>query len=76
MDTRPKSGDIGGQYGVNISDTKGTLGKYRYLLIAASRTESDDPYGNTFFSEINVIAADQPEPPLAIPPGSVKIAPN
>ena len=74
VDTRPKSGDVGGQYGVSISDTQGTLGKYRYLLIAASRTESQDPYGNTFFSEINVIDADKPAPPLAIPPGSVKMS--
>jgi thiol-disulfide isomerase/thioredoxin len=72
VDTRPKSGDVGGQYGVSISGDKGTLGKYRYLLMAASRTESNDTYGNTFFSEINVIDADKPAPPLAIPPGSVK----
>jgi hypothetical protein len=58
VDTRPKAGEPGGQYGVSISDTKGALGKYRYLLIAASRTEDSDDYGNTFFSEINVIDAD------------------
>jgi hypothetical protein len=60
VDTRPKAGEPGGQYGVSISDTQGVLGKYRYLLIAASRTESDDGFGNTFFSEINVIDADKP----------------
>jgi hypothetical protein len=55
VDTRPKTGEPGGQYGVSIADSAGPLGKFRYLLIAASRTESDDDDGNTFFSEINVI---------------------
>jgi hypothetical protein len=54
VDTRPKSGDGGGQYGVNVSNTDGALGKYRYLLFDISRTESDDDFGNTFFSEINI----------------------
>jgi hypothetical protein len=57
VDTRPKTGETGGQYGVSISDTTGELGKFRYLLVAASETESDDAFGNTFFSEINVIDA-------------------
>jgi hypothetical protein len=55
VDTRPKAGEGGGQYGVRISDTAGALGKFRYLLIAAKATETDDEFGNTFFSEINVI---------------------
>jgi hypothetical protein len=58
VDTRPKSGDGGGQYGVNISDSTGLIGKFRYLLFDMSRTEADDSFGNTFYSEINVIAAD------------------
>ena len=72
VDTRPKTGVGSGQYGVSISDTKGPLGKYRYLLIAASRTEADDDFGNTFYSEINVIDADKPAPPPAITPGASK----
>ena len=43
-------------------------------LIAARRTESEDPFGNTFYSEINVIDADKPAPPPAIAPGSVKVS--
>ncbi len=74
VDTRPKTGDGGGQNGVSISDTRGALGKFRYLLIAARRTESEDTFGNTFYSEINVIDADKPAPPLAIAPGSVKVS--
>jgi hypothetical protein len=55
VDTRPKEGDGGGQYGVSISDTIGSLGKCRYLLIDTSRTENDDQFGNTFFSEIDIV---------------------
>jgi len=57
VDTRPKDGKPGGQYGVSISDCQGSLGKYKYLLFDCSRTESDDEFGNTFYSEIDVIAA-------------------
>jgi Domain of Unknown Function (DUF1080)/Peptidase of plants and bacteria len=61
VDTRAKSGANGGQYGVSISDTEGNLGKYRYLLFDVSRTEEDDAFGNTFYSEIDVLAqADGP----------------
>ena len=56
VDTRPKQGDGGGQYGVSISDTNGSLGKYRYLLFDCYVTETDDDFGNTFYSEIDVIA--------------------
>ena len=58
VDTRPKTGDAGGQYGVSISDKAGVIGKYRYLLMAVVKTEDDDNWGNTFYSEINVIDAD------------------
>jgi hypothetical protein len=55
VDTRPKEGTGGGQYGVSISDTSGALGKYRHLLFDTSSTENDDPFGNTFYSKVNVI---------------------
>ncbi len=54
VDTRPKEGEGGGQYGVSISDSGGALGKFRYLLFDVSRTEATDPFGNTFYSEIDV----------------------
>jgi hypothetical protein len=47
--------DVGGQYGVSISDSEGPIGKYRYLLFDISRTEAEDPFGNTFYSEIGVV---------------------
>src|ERR1035437_7867197 len=55
VDTRPKEGEGGGQYGVSISNPEGTLGQYRYLLFDISRTEADDDFGNTFYSELDVI---------------------
>jgi hypothetical protein len=57
VDTRPRDGGrLGGQYGVNIRRKAGTLGKFRYLLFDAVEAEYDDPFGNTFFSEIDVVA--------------------
>lgn len=57
VDTRTPQGDPGGQYGVSIRKATGPLGKYRHLLFACSSTEGDDDWGNTFYSEIDVIAA-------------------
>jgi len=56
VDTRPKGDDPGGQYGVSIAGRSGGLGQYRYLLFECSATEMQDDYGNTFYSEIDVIA--------------------
>lgn len=55
VNTLPKSGDGGGQYGVSVANTDRTIGKYRYLLFDVSATEDDDDFGNTFYSEIDVI---------------------
>ncbi len=58
VDTR-KSGD-GGQYGISVTAPHGILGKYRYLLFSFVATETDDDAGNTFYSEIDVIAKKTP----------------
>jgi hypothetical protein len=55
VDTRTKFGENGGQYGVSVSGSAGSLGKYRYLLFSVFQTELDDEFGNTFYSEIDVI---------------------
>jgi hypothetical protein len=55
VDTRPQAGGGGGQYGVSIADSDGTLGTFQYLLFDISRTESEDMFGNTFYSEIDVV---------------------
>jgi len=60
VDARPKAGKAGGQYGVSTSDTGGSLGRYRYLLFDISKTEAVDPFGNTFYSEIDVIDKNAP----------------
>lgn len=54
VDTRPREGESGGQYGVTIRDSAGTIGNYRYLLFDVFETEGDDDWSNTFFSEIDV----------------------
>ena len=56
VDTRPEQGEGGGQYGVSITDTTGSLGRFRYLLFDSIPSEIDDSFGNTFFSEIDVVA--------------------
>lgn len=60
VDTRPGEAPGGGQYGVSISDPEGNIGMYRYLLFEISRTENRDTFGNTFFSEIDVIDPNMP----------------
>src|SRR5262249_40072850 len=70
VDTRPSSGLGGGKYGVSIADSDRALGKFRYLLFDIARTEADDDFGNTFYSEIDVIgngeaAAQTEAPPVA-----------
>jgi hypothetical protein len=55
VSTLPERGPEGGQYGVVVSNTNGSLGKYRYLLFDFYVTELNDDWGNTFYSEIDVI---------------------
>ena len=55
VDTRTDEED-GGQYGVSITDASGTLGKFRYLLFDLYPVEVADNSGNTFYSEIDVVA--------------------
>jgi len=59
VDTRPAGAEMGGQYGVSIS-LPGGFRAVRYLLFVCSATESSDDFGNTFYSEIDVIAASKP----------------
>lgn len=66
VDTRPKTGEPGGQYGVSISNPAGEVGKFRYLLFDMATTETDDTFGNTFYSEIDVIEAVPPVKPVLI----------
>lgn len=58
VDTRRDGKALGGQYGVSIADPDGNVGRFRYLLFACSQTEGEDPFGNTFYSEIDVVGKD------------------
>ncbi|MCX8108384.1 MAG: basic secretory family protein [Verrucomicrobiae bacterium] len=70
VDTRAKAGPGGGQYGVSVSSAEGALGRFRYVLLDIQRTESEDPFGNTFYSEVDVVSVDAgfvANPPAASP---------
>ena len=60
VDTRPNTTGTGwnGQYGVNITDTRGLLGNYRYIKLAVQSTKSplqpNPTMANTLYSEIDV----------------------
>lgn len=62
VDTRPQGEEMGGQYGVSLAAKSGRIGSYRYLLFDCSATEMQDNWGNTFYSEIDVIEAKAPSP--------------
>jgi hypothetical protein len=51
VSTLPQQDEDGGQYAASVSD----VGKYRYLLFDCYVTELYDNWGNTFYSEIDVI---------------------
>lgn len=68
VDSRPATGERGGQYGVSVTHSSGTLGEFRFLLFDIARTDRSDPFGNTFFSEVDVVergAPPEPEPAVA-----------
>ena len=52
VSTLPESAAMGGQYAASVND----LGKQRYLLFDVYVTELYDNWGNTFYSEIDVIS--------------------
>ena len=51
VSTLPNDGEMGGQYAASVTG----VGKYRYLLFDVYVTELYDNWGNTFYSEIDVI---------------------
>lgn len=55
VDTSTSQGLQGGQYGVGITSPAGSLGRYRHLMFDCFVTETSDDWGNTFYSEIDVI---------------------
>jgi hypothetical protein len=59
VNTLPQQGEDGGQYAASVTEASGSLGKYRYLLFDCYVTELYDNWGNTFYSEIDVISTPQ-----------------
>ena len=51
VSTLPEQGEDGGQYAASVTN----VGKYRYLLFDCYVSELYDNWGNTFYSEIDVI---------------------
>lgn len=68
VDTRTSGGEPGGPYGVSITNPGGQVGSFRYLLFDVQSTREGDPFGQTFFSEIDVVDRDapatEPAPPV------------
>lgn len=65
VDTRLSRPDGGAQCGVSITDTAGVIGNYRFLLFDIVPTETDDDFGNTFYSEIDVVELNAPVKPAS-----------
>jgi hypothetical protein len=58
VSTLSDQGEEGGQYAASVMNPGGSLGKHRYLLFDCYVTELHDNWGNTFYSEIDVIAGE------------------
>jgi hypothetical protein len=58
VSTLPDKGDDGGQYAASVSE----VGNARYLLFDCYVTELYDNWGNTFYSEIDVIPVSSRTP--------------
>jgi hypothetical protein len=55
VSTLSDKGEEGGQYAASVANANGSLGEYRYLLFDCYVTELHDNWGNTFYSEIDVV---------------------
>ena len=63
VDTRKAAEKFGGQYAVCVTNNSSTLGAFRYFLWDVQPTDNNDPFGQTFYSEIDVVSVDPaPEP--------------
>ncbi len=61
----------GGQHVARIFDTQSPLGHFRHLLFVVKASELDDPFGNTFFSEIDIVAGDAEKLQRVLPARSI-----
>ncbi len=64
VDTRTDGKALGGQYGVSIAGKENArLGKFQHLLFEIAATETDNSFGLTFFSEIDILDGQEYPPP-------------
>jgi hypothetical protein len=54
VDTRPAAGPRGGTVATTLTPASGDWPRYRYLLFELFPTETVDPFGHTFYSQIHV----------------------
>ena len=66
VDARPADGKAGGQYGVSIGDATTTIAHCSYILFDVHATEHEDIFGNTFYSEIDVLSGIEPLKPASV----------
>jgi hypothetical protein len=66
VDTRSPDGGDTGQHAVTIAGSEGVLGQFRYLIFEISRTNDRDRFGQTFYSEIDVVDANGPVPTSSV----------
>ena len=72
-EVKTASGDNpGGQHGASVAAGEGSLGTFRYLLFDISNTDPDDPFSNTFYSEIDVVEAGKNPEAISVEGGEGK----
>lgn len=60
VDTRQSAAGKPGQVGVSIAEGEGQrLGKYRFLLLDIKKSQPDHRFGNTFFTEVDVVDGNE-----------------
>jgi len=62
IDTRAEGIPDGGQHAVSVRDDSGSLGPVRYVLFDIESPRPRERFAQTFFSEIDIVALDDPAP--------------
>ena len=75
VDGRSSGGRVDGQQAVCVERDDATpLGRYRYLLFDVAWTDPTDAWSNTFYAEIDVVAASAASPAPASAPAATEPA--
>ncbi|HYE32271.1 MAG TPA: basic secretory protein-like protein [Methylomirabilota bacterium] len=65
--TRKSGAEPGGQHAASVTAKEGALGKFRFLIFDIEAGDKEDVFGQTFFSEIDVIAKGDMVEPIGAP---------